>query len=188
MIIQKVTGHSWQDEVTDRVITPLGLRHTFIPGSFPFIPGPHATGYQQFSATGPDVDVTTWNTSAADAAGEIISTTEDGNRFLRALVRGELLKPAQLTQMQTTVPATEFDPAWPGVRYGLGIMWIPNSCGGEWSHGGDIPGFQTRNAVSPHGTRSVIVSLNGDPVAPKPGAPLPNQDPTNALIDHALCG
>ena len=188
MIIQKVTGHRWQDEVTRRVITPLGLRHTFIPGTFPFIPGPHATGYQQFSVTGPDVDVTTWNTSGADAAGEIISTTADGNRFLRALVRGEVLKPAQLAAMETTVPATAFDAAWPGVRYGLGLMWIPNSCGGEWAHGGDIPGFQTRDGVSPDGTRSVVVSLNGDPVAPKPGTPAPTQDPTNTLIDHALCG
>jgi D-alanyl-D-alanine carboxypeptidase len=188
MIIQKVTGHSWQHEVTDRIIKPLGLRHTFVPGTSPVIPGPHAAGYMQFSADGPDVDVTTFNPSVADAAGEIISSTADSNRFLRALVRGEVLKPAQLAQMETTVPATEFDPAWPGVRYGLGLLWIPNSCGGEWAHGGDIFGFETRDAVSPDGTRSVVVSLNGDPVGPRPGAPVPTQDPTNGLIDHALCG
>jgi D-alanyl-D-alanine carboxypeptidase len=87
MIIQRVTGHRWQDEVTRRIIRPLGLRHTLIPTS-PFIRGPHAHGYQQFAADGPLVDVTALNPTGLDAAGAIVSTTADGNRFLRALLGG----------------------------------------------------------------------------------------------------
>jgi D-alanyl-D-alanine carboxypeptidase len=186
MIIERVTGHRWQDEVTRRIIRPLGLRHTYIPTS-PFIRGPHARGYARFAPDGPLVDVTAFNPTGLDAAGGIVSTTGDGNRFLRALVRGELLRPAELAAMETTVPAPQFSRARP-VRYGLGIMWTANPCGGEWSHGGDVPGFATLDAVRPDGSRSVVVSLTDDKPTPKPGVPLPTQDPVNGLIDHALCG
>nr|BFE77774.1 hypothetical protein GCM10020093_003750 [Planobispora longispora] len=60
-----------------------------------------------------------------DAAGGLISTTGDVNRFLRALAGGKLLSPAMLEQMRATVPATPFEEAWPGVRYGLGVMSRP---------------------------------------------------------------
>ncbi|KNE79458.1 MULTISPECIES: serine hydrolase domain-containing protein [Streptomyces] len=199
MIVEKATGHSWQHEVRTRVIEPLGLRHTYAPDTFPFIPGPHAVGYQRFAEKGLEadpadprwgepVDVTVGNPSWGGAAGEMISTTEDGNRFLRALLGGEVLRPAELAEMKKTVRAGEFDSAWPGVRYGLGLMWAPNSCGGVWFHGGDIPGFKTRNGVTGDGSRSVMVSVNTQSMVPEPGVPAPAGDETADLIDHALCG
>ena len=60
----------------------------------------------------------------------MISTTGDLSRFFSALLGGRLLHPAQLAEMKVTVRATELDPAWPGARYGLGLMEIPLSCGG----------------------------------------------------------
>ncbi|MBW4718596.1 beta-lactamase family protein [Saccharothrix sp. SC076] len=189
MILEEVTGRRWREEVHARVLAPLGLRNTSTPGAVPVLPPPHARGYHRFAAGEPEVDVTVMNPSWADAAGEIVSTAEDVNRFLRALVRGELLAPAQLAEMRTTVPARRFEAVWPGVRYGLGLLWIPNSCGGSWAHGGDIHGFRTRNGVSPDGSRSVVVSLNTDnPARPGPGVPPPTGDVSAALVDHALCG
>jgi D-alanyl-D-alanine carboxypeptidase len=188
MIISRVTGHSWQHEVRERIIRPLGLRDTSAPDTSPSIPGPHAIGYQRFSLEGADIDATELNPSWAGAAGAIISTTDDANRFLRALLSGRVLRPAQLAEMRTTVPATRFEAGWPGVRYGLGLMWIPNSCGGSWAHGGDIHGFMTRNGVSADGTRSVVVSVNTDSMVPKAGVPQPTKDVAIDLIDHALCG
>ncbi|MEV7043374.1 serine hydrolase domain-containing protein [Amycolatopsis sp. NPDC051061] len=198
MIITKVTGRDWRAEVHDRIIDRLHLDHTFIPGARTRLPNPHAIGYQRFpddpeSANpffGAFVDVTELNPSFADAAGEIISTTDDGNRFLRALIGGRLLASAQLKEMQNTVPAPELAGAWPGARYGLGLLWTPNSCGGAWAHAGDIQGFQTRNGVSPDGKRSVMVSLNTDSVIPKDSSTIPSSpvDPSAKLIDHALCG
>jgi D-alanyl-D-alanine carboxypeptidase len=198
MIIDRVSGHRWQDEVRRRIIGPLGLHDTFAPGTSPAIPAPHAVGYERFrgpNATADDldygdpIDATELNPSWGGAAGEIISTPADGNRFLRALVGGKVLRPAQLAEMQTTVPTNaEFQQNWPGARYGLGLMWVPNSCGGSWSHGGDIHGFQTRNGVLPDGSRSVIVSINTDSLKRKPGVPAPAHDITLDLIDHALCG
>ncbi|HWO65529.1 MAG TPA: serine hydrolase domain-containing protein [Umezawaea sp.] len=188
MVIAKVTGNTWQHEVRSRIIRPLGLRDTSAPDTAPSIPGPHAIGYERFSAEGPDIDATELNPSWAGAAGAIISTTEDANEFLRALLSGRVLRPAQLAAMRDTVPATRFEAGWPGVRYGLGLMFVPNSCGGSWAHGGDIHGFKTRNGVTSDGSRSVVVSINTDSMVPKPGVPAPTKDVAIDLIDHALCG
>lgn len=199
MIIERVTGRTWQQEVRDRILRPLGLRDTVLPGTSPFLPRPHATGYQRFPEKGADadpddpqyreaVDVTVFNPSWGGAAGDMISTTDDANRFLQALMSGRVLRPELLAEMTKTVPATGFDQVWPGARYGLGLMWMPNSCGGHWFHGGDIHGFKTRNGVTSDGSRSVVVSINTDSMVPEPGVPAPTQDHANELIEHALCG
>ena len=86
------------------------------------------------------------------------------------------------------MPAAAFDPYWPGIRYGLGLAWIPSSCGGYWSHGGDIPGYKTRNGISPDGSRSVVVTINSDGLVPKPGVTPAPHDVSVGLIEHALCG
>src|SRR4051812_29209645 len=157
MIIKAVTGHDWRTEVRERIVRPLGLRHTYLPGDSPDVPGPHAIGYERFPSPdgteddpgyGEPIDATRQNPTWGGSAGEMISTAADGNRFLTALVGGRVLKPAQLAEMQRTVPTNPgFETNWPGVRYGLGLMWIPNPCG-AWAHGGDIMGYQTRNGVS----------------------------------------
>jgi D-alanyl-D-alanine carboxypeptidase len=198
MIISKVTGNSWRNEVTTRIIKPLKLNNTSIPGTKTTLPTPHAVGYQRFPGEGAtaedpkfgdEIDATIMNPSWANAAGEMISTVDDTNRFLRALMGGKILKPAQLEQMRTTVGTNDvFRKILPGVRYGLGIMYVPNSCGGSWTHGGDIHGFKTRNGVTPDGSRSVVVSINTDSPKPDPGIELPATDLAFDLINHALCG
>jgi D-alanyl-D-alanine carboxypeptidase len=197
MIIESVTGRGWRSAVQARIIRPLGLRDTYLPGENPRVPGPHATGYQRFPEPGTDpenptflpaIDVTEMNPSWGGAAGEMISTTADGNRFLRALLGGRVLRPAQLAELKKTVPAKAFEFVWPGVRYGLGLMWMPTSCGGMWFHGGDIHGFKTRNGATEDGRRSVMVSINTDSMVPTPGTPPATEDHANDLIEHALCG
>lgn len=188
MIIEKITGNSWGDEVRSRILDPLGLHHTYVPGHDPAIRGPHPIGYQRFSPEGPVLDVTEFDTTIAGSAGQMVGTTEDVNRFLQALIGGEVLRPAELAEMQKTVPATRFDRAWPGIRYGLGIESMPTSCGTIWAHGGDIVGFQTRNGITADGTRSVVVVMNTNSFVPKAGTPKPTHDLSNDLIEHALCG
>lgn len=184
MIIEEVTGHSWQHEVTARVIRPLGLRHTLAPATDPRIPGPHMKGYSAFGEDRPAIDVTEFNPSGAGAAGAMISTTGDLSRFYQALLGGRLLKPAQLAEMRTTVRAADLDPVWSGARYGLGLMRIPLSCGGTYySHGGDLSGYTTRSGVSGDGRRVVVVEATGDGSAPD----LATMHTANTLIDKQLC-
>lgn len=197
MIIEAVSGRTWQEEVRRRIVGPLDLTQTSLPGTRAGIPGPSAIGYEKFPGPGATVEDPKWsrainatrqNPSWAGAAGDIISTTRDTQRFLRALVGGELLRPAELEEMQRTVPTSDsWRSFWPGVRYGLGLMWIPNSCGGSWSHGGDIMGYMTRNGISTDGRRSVMVTVNTDSLERRPGVPAPVGEVATQVIDNALC-
>jgi D-alanyl-D-alanine carboxypeptidase len=181
MIIHRVTHDSWQNEVTRRIIIPLGLRHTYAPGTRTRLPRPHATGYLFFDKN-TRIDTTAENMSWADSAGALISTATDLTRFWRAIGRGTLLRPAQTRQMRRTVPAGGGDSASvPGSRYGLGIFFIPLSCGGGyWSHEGDVPGYNTIGAVSTDGRTTVVLSLNSNVDDPVLAAEY-------RLIDHVMC-
>jgi D-alanyl-D-alanine carboxypeptidase len=183
MIIQKATGRTWQQEVTRRVIRPLGLRDTSAPDTSARIPGQHLHSYSDFGGSGPVIDATDFNPSAAGSAGAMVSTTADLTRFFSALLGGKLLRPAQLAEMKTTVRAESLDPVWPGARYGLGLMEIPLTCGGVYySHAGDLPGYTTRDGVSADGRRTVVLEATGD------GAPdLSTEMAQNALINTELC-
>ncbi|GAA0246670.1 serine hydrolase domain-containing protein [Cryptosporangium japonicum] len=196
LLIKKVTGDDWRVQVNERIVRPLGLKDTTSPGTDHTVPEPHAIGYERFPGAGatPEdprygeaIDATELSSTWGDAAGEIISTTADGNRFLRALLSGKLLKPAQLAEMKKTVEAKPFAAIWPGARYGLGLMSATSPCGLIWGHGGDILGFKTRNGANEQGTRSVIVSLNTDSLKPLPGAPKLTQDVAVKLIQDGIC-
>jgi len=185
MIIQKVTGHSWAREVHDRILAPLHLTQTYVPGDDPTLRNPHAEGYQQFAPGGPLVDTTMFNPTAAGAAGAMVSTPADLARFWQALQSGRLLAPAQMAQLEHTVPAPGLADPFPGARYGLGIMWIDDSCGGYWSHAGDVPGMSTLNAVSPDGKRVVVLSLTTELADPQ--SELAVYRRAHQLIDDTFC-
>lgn len=158
MIINRVTGRGWADEVTDRVLRPLGLRHTFEPGQRPELPEPHATGYSYDYDPAHPLDVTSMNMSWAEADGSLVTNAADLSRFWRAIGRGELLAPRQRSEMRTTVVA---DDEFPGARYGLGIYRAPLTCGGGfWTHPGGVPGFTTMNGVGDDGRTTVVISLS----------------------------
>ncbi|MFD9882870.1 serine hydrolase domain-containing protein [Streptomyces alboflavus] len=160
MVIEKATGRTWHAEVRERLLKPLGLRHTYHPGGSPSVRTPHARGYQRFATAPKLVDVTLLKD--ANAAGGLIGTTADLNRFFRALLGGKVLKPAQLKEMKRTVPLNkEFQVPYPGARYGLGLMKNKLPCGGwYWSHGGDEIGYMSRNAVTDDGRIAVTASMS----------------------------
>ncbi len=186
MLIEKVTGRSWATEVRNRILQPLGLHRTSAPGDRPFLPAPHAKGYQQWTPGGALTDTTLLNPTVADAAGNMVTTPSDLARFWQALQRGQLLKPRQMAQLQDTVLADTFQDFIAGARYGLGIMYIPNRCGGYWSHGGDVPGTSTANGVSGDGRRVAVLSLTTQLADDE--AALAVYERTFRLVDDVICG
>ncbi|MFD1321241.1 serine hydrolase domain-containing protein [Micromonospora sonneratiae] len=185
MIIERVTGRSLQQEVTDRIVGPLGLHHTTWPGTSPFLPQPHARAYQLFE-TGELVDVTEQVLVDPDS---MVSSTRDLDRFFRALLGGRLLRPAQLAEMKRTVEINEdINVIWPGGRYGLGLASRPLPCGGVyWGHDGGDGGYITVNGVTDDGQRSAVVSMSaslGDSLESQ----LQQQRGADTLIQNALCG
>lgn len=162
LVIEKATGHAYGDEVRRRVIEPLGLRATSVPGTRLTVAEPAGRAYSKLSPDpkGPTYDVTELNPSEAGAAGEMISSSADLNRFYSALLRGELLPARQLAEMKTTVPAPH---QGPGVRYGLGLVRAELSCGTTvWGHAGGIQGSLTESLTTGDGRHSLAVNFNGD--------------------------
>ncbi|MER5205275.1 serine hydrolase domain-containing protein [Streptomyces sp. NPDC002825] len=183
LIVDEVTGRPWREEVESRILRPLGMHHTYLPGATPTLRRPHARGYQVF-AGGERTDVTE---QIVPDLGGYVSTTADVNRFFRGLLGGELLSEARLAEMRHTVPVPEeFEVFWPGGRYGLGLVELPLSCGGSyWSHEGGEAGYITLDGATDDGRRTVTVSLTTS--FNDLGRTVRQQRAAGALVDRALC-
>jgi D-alanyl-D-alanine carboxypeptidase len=100
MLIERVTGHRYAEEVARRILRPLRLRDTLVPAATdPRLPHPAAHGY--LDVDGALVDVTE-QSPYAWAEGGMISTPADLERLITAVFRGRLLPPAQLAEMFAT--------------------------------------------------------------------------------------
>ncbi|MEU3842360.1 serine hydrolase domain-containing protein [Streptomyces sp. NPDC028635] len=153
MVIQQVTGHSYATEAERRVLTPLGLSGTSFPGSRTTLPSPHGRAY---AADGSDV--TALDPRVAGAAGELVTTLADLNRFYAALLGGELLPPHWLHEMLDTRAAQ-------GV-YGMGLYPVKLPCGTTvWGHNGRISGSYVRTAATVDGRRVLTFRVNTTAIA-----------------------
>ncbi|GAA5207701.1 hypothetical protein GCM10023323_24280 [Streptomyces thinghirensis] len=153
MIIEKVTGHTYGDEIRERIIEPLHLRETYVPRTST-IPGPHPHGYAQPGEEAPLLDITKIGPSVGGAAGGMISSGTDVNRFLGALLRGDLLRPAELREMMRTRPTGNTD----GRAYGLGLESRPLPGGGlYWGHTGDFLGYETMAGATVDGRQATVM-------------------------------
>ena len=204
LALEKVTGRSVADLVQQRIAGPLHLKHTYLsvgssrPGRSdralahgyepdaahlaPLLPPGTPEGTAFAGPQRGDLVDTTWiNSSSEWAAGGMISTAADWARFDRALLSGELLPPAQLKQMRTTVPE---DPAVPnGDGYGLGLIKVVTPCGTVWGHDGQVGGYNSVTYTDDTGRRTVgvLTTTVFGLAAPKAGAA--NQ----TLINAAIC-
>ncbi|MCT9092567.1 beta-lactamase family protein [Streptomyces sp. ASQP_92] len=179
MIIERVTGRPYGAEIRRRVIEPLGLRQTSVPDDDDTaIRGPHPRGYARPGQDAPLKDITALNPTVAGASGSMISSGADLNRFLGALVRGELLAPAQLRQMMRTRATGGQDEG----AYGLGLESHHLPCGGlAWGHDGGIPGYEAIGAATVDGKQATtMVNLY-------PGGPQAQSRDMASAVRTALC-
>lgn len=150
MVIQQVTGHSYATEAERRLITPLRLTGTSFPGARSSLPDPHGRAY---AADGSDV--TDLDPRVAGAAGELVTTLTNLNRFYAALLRGDLLPPRQLREMLNTRAAHG--------EYGMGLYPVRLPCGTTvWGHDGRISGSYVRTAATVDGRRVLTFRVNTD--------------------------
>ncbi|MFI0975594.1 serine hydrolase domain-containing protein [Streptomyces sp. NPDC021093] len=182
LIVEKVTGRSLAHEMDRRIIKRIGLRHTYFPApGDATVRGPHPKGYLRESAGAPPRDITEIDPSWGWAAGQLISTNSDVNRFFSELLGGGLLPPAQLAEMRgSTLPADKT--FGPGARYGLGLVSKPLPCGGlYWGHGGSFPGYETRGGATEDGRAAnvaVTVQLADEAARGR----------VDGVVTTALCG
>ncbi|MEU4740251.1 serine hydrolase domain-containing protein [Actinosynnema sp. NPDC023658] len=198
MVLEAATGRSYAELVEQRVIRPLGLRHTYLATGTGFR-GRHAHGYEPDAEhlgpllppgtpvgdgfAGPrhheHVDVTGLDLSPAWAAGGLVSTAEDWDRFLTALMSGRLVPRHLLAQMRDAVPQGDGS----GDGYGLGVMEVHTSCGTVWGHSGGFPGYRSHNYTDASGTRTATVLMTTTFALAAPDAAAAQRE----LVDAAVC-
>lgn len=160
LLAERVGGADLESQLRERLFEPLGLQATsFAPGE---ARGQYVHGYRppshQGIVTGPPVDTDGEPAWWLWAAGGIVSTSGDLQRFFAALLGGEVLGPKLLREMRTLVPAGS-------LRYGLGIAAFSTPCGTAWGHTGNVLGtisvaWNTRDA-----SRQVVLVINTYPLS-----------------------
>lgn len=159
MIIEKVTGKKVGDEITDRIIKPLGLVNTEYPVE-DFMTGEYCHGYMKDTITGELTDVTIIDPSITGAAGCMTSNFTDLKIYGLALAKGTMLNKEMQEQRLKFVKTGIVDFA----TYGLGIFDL----GGFIGHNGGITGFNTMMCYNPDLDALFLVSVNE--FGPKGGA------------------
>ncbi|MFD7631699.1 serine hydrolase domain-containing protein [Streptomyces sp. NPDC059851] len=153
LLVEKVSGRPFAEEMQRRILGPLGLSGTVVPDASPEIPEPHAHAYYTYQAAGQwkTVDVTRTNASWISAAGDMISTTRDLHTFFSALMSGKLLPAPLLAEMRTPHPK---------FGYGLGLFVQETDCGGTvYSHNGGFWGWAALMYSTPDGGTTLTASL-----------------------------
>lgn len=161
LVVERATGTTLAEQLRRRIFEPLALTRTSLPETAAMAP-PFARGYllrgNGLIATpgGRPADVTLYDPSLFWATGALVSTAADLARFYGALLGGELLAPAQLALMETTVSA--------GLarEYGLGLEALTLRCGTASGHGGEVFGYTSVAFSARDGSRQVVVLVNAN--------------------------
>ncbi|MFS8099064.1 beta-lactamase family protein [Lentzea alba] len=161
MLIEKVTGHTYGHEVATRILCPLGLSHTYVPGANETrIRGAHVHGYLNVPGRGL-VDVSDFNTSRSYGEGDMISTTGDLTRFAAALFDGRLLPPHLLDKMFTVPRVSMVDGK--SASYSAGMQTFTINGVTVWGKTGEQYGYNAGLFSTRDQQRRIVYSFT--PVA-----------------------
>jgi D-alanyl-D-alanine carboxypeptidase len=176
LIAEKAGAAPLGRQLRDRLFGPLGLRRTaFVPG---VIRGPHVHGHRppshQGIVTGAPVDASDEPAWWTWAAGAVVSTADDVQRFFAALLGGRVLSQPLVRELETLVPAGR-------LQYGLGIATFPTPCGPAWGHTGNVQGtivvaWNTRDA-----SRQLVLVVNTYPLSAE------LEEAVRRVQDEAFC-
>ncbi|MFE7638115.1 serine hydrolase domain-containing protein, partial [Kitasatospora sp. NPDC057518] len=167
LVVEKVTGHRYAEELRRRIIGPLGLRDTSLPDADdPALRRPATRPY----LTVPDADGGSHRVDVTEqspwpwAEGGMISSAPDLDRFMTALFRGRLLPPAQQEEL-FTVPSV---PVAPGNRYcpddtaclSMGLVRLASGGVVAWGKTGSRPGSTSGVFATRDLSRTVVYSVD----------------------------
>ena len=144
LIAEKIAGTSWEAQIRQRFIEPLGLKNTLVPiAGEVVIPGDHIIGYWNlwkltFGNLGENklVPMAAIDPSFSWASGDMISTLDDMMIWMEAISTGKLLKYSTEKQQFNWIMASH------GLYTGLGIY---ENDAGLREHLGSLGGFVSLN-------------------------------------------
>jgi D-alanyl-D-alanine carboxypeptidase len=167
LVLEAATGRLVQDEIRDRIVEPLGLTHTYLDingDPDPLLAHGYMDPKPAFMALGIPPDLVAlipqelfleddildcgylFHPSVAWTAGALVTTTDDMARFIRALVRGELVSRELLDQMMQFPECTLLGQP---TKYGLGLSQMQLGDRTAYGHGGLIYGYSANNVHVP---------------------------------------
>ncbi|WDF77309.1 serine hydrolase [Mucilaginibacter sp. KACC 22773] len=151
-IAEKLYGQPYQNVVTNQIIRPLGLKHTYYGEKVGFMPG-EATSYKYFDSNWkPDRAVCLDNFGGA---GALISTPRDLCSFITALFSGKLISAGSLAIMKTMRDG-----------YGKGLFPYGDALNPGFGHNGKTEGFGSSMQYYPKEGLAIAYCTNGE-VFPK---------------------
>ncbi|WP_051836798.1 serine hydrolase domain-containing protein [Streptomyces sp. NRRL F-2580] len=154
LAIEKVTGRSYAEEVQRRIARPLGLRHTYVPQA------------GDASMPTPSLAAPTPKEPWAWAEGGMISNAPDMERFMKALLGGRLLPPAQQRQLFVKPELSKAAKEQPYSQGGLTFHTL--SDGTEiWGKTGSMAQYSNGVFGTRHGARIATWSFLPTPEAAK---------------------
>ena len=166
-IIETKTGNSFAQEVTARILIPLGLNNTSI-ATTPDMPAGSTQGYYWW--TGTRYNSTRVAPSFAYSAGNAISNSDDLIVWLDAVINGTLLDNQRKIDMFTFVNSDGVVTQGNDALYGLGLYkfspgWIGHS--GDFMYGGQASLYWYNGWM-------FVVQTNASPPNPIPIAGMHN--------------
>lgn len=187
LIIEKVSGLSYEQFVEERIFAPLGMKSSRYDHSSEIVPL-RAAGYDKTDAAYENTQFL--STTQPYAAGALLSTVDDLHFWNLALASGKLLTPASVAKIETPTRLKSGQSA----RYGYGWSVIDLAGLHIVEHGGDINGFSSHNLRVPAENLDVIV-LSNNTGATRPGTValqlalralgLPTEKPKPAVLPAA---
>ncbi|MFB7393874.1 serine hydrolase domain-containing protein [Streptomyces sp. NPDC056191] len=162
LIVERVTGDTYEHQVERRILRPLGLRDTYLPGEAAELAGPYNHGYQTMrldDGTTGLRDVSEWGVTDGWAAGDLVSTTADLERFTRALFAGRVVRGPLLEEMFTLPKVADLKSGDPAA-YSAGLSM--KRLGGRevWGKTGGRWGYNAAIASTRDGARTLVYSVN----------------------------
>lgn len=162
MLITEIEGKPFYKVFEEKLFIPLGLTLTSFAAENP-VPEGIARGYIDLYSNLQVIESTYysgWDYYTAD--GGLISNPCDLNNFFRALMNGQVLNPASISEMMTWQAPKEQDPEFFNIWYGLGIFKMETPQGMAYFHSGDAIGYYCNMMYFPDDGTTIVYASNGN--------------------------
>ena len=159
IIIEVVSGRSYDDYLDENILSPLGLTRSSYCHEQDIVPG-RAQGYEQLNGALVNDGPISMNTPGA--AGALCSTVPDLLAWTAALRSGRIVSEESYRAMTTSARLNDGSAA--GYGFGLGVR--PLATHARVRHTGGIKGFSTVMAHYPDADLDIVILSNTSSTAP----------------------
>ena len=150
-IIEKLSGKTYEQVLTERLIKPLGLKNTGLDDGKKQLPN-SAAGYTMKAGAGAKADSVSIKTPFS--AGAMYSTTEDLYNWQAALLNGRVFKKKETLDAMLTPNKN---------NYAYGLIVVTDQKGRKRvTHGGGIEGFIADSVYFPEEDLFIAALTNND--------------------------